>query len=1091
MKQIYSRCLSALLLCLLTITAYAQKNISGTVKDATGTPIPAVSVLVKGTKTGVSTDAAGRYAISAAEGSTLVFSYIGYKSQEATVGAAASINIVLQEQDNSLNEVVVTSLGIKREAKSLGYAVSTVTAKEITQAGNTNFGSALYGKAAGVKVTTAPGGASSAVNIQIRGINSLSFNRQPLYVVDGVVIRNDQQNGPGGANNNGGLGSAGGQGIWNNDRVSGNGMLDINPADIETFTVLKGASASALYGSDAASGVIVITTKKGSKGRGLGVDFNYTGSIENAAFLPKMQNIYGPGYDAKTSTDNGGDAESWLPDPNAPGGKRPWWSAYAQFGPKYDGQDVKWWDGVIRPYTAQENNYAEVFDKGFNSNINIGISNQTDKLNYRFSATRMDYKGVTPGSKQQRNTFGLNTSIKMADNLTADIVVNYMNTRTHNRAGLMGNVLASNGGFFNRAEDMDMLKSIYQTSQGYKYSKLGTNRPEAFIYNTNAAGILDYFWSQYKNTYDETENRLLSSATLTYNIVPKLKLRGRIGNDYTSLGIEDKRYNEYALAYNSGGISTGSYSTTKGNYSITYGDALLTYTDKITSDIDFSLTGGFQSRSENYNDQYAGTKDGLISENWFALSNSVGTIDNGLDVNVPRTKRQTLLKYAYLGIANISYKDYLFLEATGRTEYSSTLPPQNNNYQYMSLNSGFIFSQAFKMPEPISFGKLRASYGIVGNDAPMYKSNIAYSQTPLQTVNGSVPSLTLKSDYGNSSLKPERKYEVELGAEMRFLNNRVGFDVSYYSNHIEDQILSLTTAPSAGANSQLVNVGQISNKGLEISLNGTPVQTENFSWRTRLIFSKNTAKLDYLNGEIPELIFFEADQSSAKISAKPGEALGNIYVLPRKTNGNGAFLISDDGYYTMDTDPAHFKKVGNIMPKAIGGLTNTFTYKNFSLDFTVDYRFGGQLVSPALKYGTAAGLYESTLELRDKGITLPGVNENTGLPNTVNLDGEAYYLNTFQWGNLGLNEEGMVYDNSFIKMREAVIGYTVDNKFAKKIGMNNLRFSLIGRNLFYFWKTIENLDPEAPVGNQWYSQGVDFGSTAATRSFGISLNANF
>ena len=315
--------------------------------------------------------------------------------------------------------------------------------------------------------------------------------------------------------------------------------------------------------------------------------------------------------------------------------------------------------------------------------------------------------------------------------------------------------------------------------------------------------------------------------------------------------------------------------------------------------------------------------------------------------------------------------------------------------------------------------------------------------------------------------------------------------LSYYSNYIDDQILSLTTAPSAGANSQLVNVGRISNKGLEISVNGTPVQTENFSWRTRLNFSRNSAKLDYLNGEVPELVFFEADQSSAKISASQVKHLGNIYVLPRKTNERGEFLISDDGYYIMDTDPAHFKKVGNIMPKAIGGLTNTFTYKNFSLDFTVDYRFGGQLLSPALKYGTAAGLYESTLELRDQGITLPGVNENTGLPNAVHLDGEAYYFNTFQWGNLGLNEEGMVYDNSFIKMREAVIGYTVDNKFAKKIGMNNLRVSLIGRNLFYFWKTIENLDPEAPVGNQWFSQGVDFGSTAATRSFGISLNANF
>lgn len=1088
MKKMYLMCLSILLLSFLTMSVYAQKNVTGTVRDESGTAIPAVSVLVKGTKSGVSTDATGKYAISAAEGSVLVFSYIGYKPKEAVVTSAAVINIVLEEQDNNLNEVVVTSLGIKRESKSLGYAVSTVTAKEITQSGNTNFGSALYGKAAGVKVTTAPGGASSAVNIQIRGINSLGFNRQPLYVVDGVVIRNDQQNGSGGANNNGGLGNPGGQGIWNNDRISGNGMLDINPADIETFTILKGASASALYGSDAASGVIVITTKKGSKDRGLGIDFNYTGSIERAAFLPKMQNVYGPGYDPETNLSSTGNAEGWQTDANAPGGKRPWWSAWAQFGPKYDGRDVKWWDGVVRPYSAQDNNYAEIFDHGYNSNANLSISNQTDKLNYRFSATRMDYKGITPGNKQQRNTFNINSSVKIAENLTADIVVNYMNTKTHNRSGLMGNVLASYSGFINRAEDMDMLKSTYHNSLGYKYSTLGSNRPEAFIYNTNAGGLMDFFWSQYKNSYDETENRLLSSATLTYTIIPKLKLRGRIGNDFTSLGIEDRRYNEYPIAYNSGGSSTGSYSVSKGNYAITYGDALLTYNDKISSDIDFSLTGGFQSRAEKYNDQYSGTQQGLISENWFSLANSVGVLDNSIG---SKTKRQELLKYAYIGIANISYKNYLFLEATGRSEYSSSLPPQNNNYKYVSLNSGFVFSDAFKMPNAISFGKLRASYGIVGNDAPIYQSNIAYTQTPLQTVNGSVPSLTLPGAYGNSLLKPERKYETEFGAEMRFVNNRVGFDVSYYTNYIDDQILSLSTAPSTGANSQLVNVGRISNKGLEVSVSGTPIQTPDFSWKTRLNFSKNTSKLDYLNGNVPELIFFEADQSSVRISAKPGESLGNIYVYPRSTDANGNFLINDAGYYIMDKNAEHFQKVGNILPKAVGGLTNSFTYKNFSLDFTVDYRFGGQLVSPPLKYGTSAGLYESTLPYRDSGITLQGVNVNTGQPNTVKLDGASYYINTFYWGNDAWNEKGMVYDNSFIKMREAVIGYTVDNKFSKKIGMNNLRVSLIGRNLFYFWKTIENLDPEAPVGNQWYSQGVDFGSTAATRSFGISLNANF
>lgn len=638
-------------------SAVKQVSVKGTVKDAQGQPLPGVSVVIKGTTKGTSTSALGTFTISAKATDVLVFSFVGFQRQEVAVGGKTTIAIVMQEDSKTLNEVVVTSLGIKRESKALGYAVSTVTSKEITQSGNTNFGSALYGKAPGVKITTAPGGASSAVNVQIRGVNSLNYNRQPLYVIDGVVIRNDQQNGPGGANNNGGLSNPGFNGIWGNDRIRGNGMLDINPNDIESLTVLKGASASALYGSDAASGVIVITTKKGSRERGLGIDFNYTGSIENAAFLPKFQNEYGPGYDPATNLGTAGNEEGWLSDPNAPGGVRPWYSAWAQFGPKFDGRDVRWWDGSIRPYSAQPDNYKDIFDTGYNSNFNLSLSNQTDKVNYRFSATRMDYKSTTPGSKQQRNTFSLNSSVKLSDKLSTDIVVSYINTHTHNRSGLMGNILASYSGFFNRAEDMGKMKSIYQTSAGYKYSTLGSGRPEAFIYNISGGGLLDFFWSQYRNKYDENENRLISSATLNWNIVKNLKFRGRIGNDFTSAGIEDKRYNEYSLLYNTGGNSTGQYSTSKGIYSIIYGDALLTYSNKLSNDFDFSITGGFQSRNEKYKDQYASTSQGLISENWFTLSNSVGILDNSLG---DKTKRQELLKYAYVAMANFSFKNYLF-----------------------------------------------------------------------------------------------------------------------------------------------------------------------------------------------------------------------------------------------------------------------------------------------------------------------------------------------------------------------------------------------------------------------------------------------
>ena len=428
MSLFYKRTAGLALCTLFSATSlYAQQSITGKVSDANG-PISGATVTVKGTTRGTQTGTNGSFTIQAAQGETLRISIVGYKPQEIVVGQTKTINVSLSPDASALEEVVVTAMGIKRESKALGYAVSTIKADEITKAGNTNFGSALYGKASGEKITTAPGGSSSAVNVQIRGINSLNYQRQPLYVVDGVIIRNDEQYGSKGSNNNN---------YWDDQRIRGNGMLDINPADIESMSILKGSAASALYGSDGASGVIVITTKKGIKGRGLGVDFNYTGSLERAAFLPKFQNIYGPGYDAATNLANGATEEGWIADANSPSGRRPYFRSYGNFGPKFTGEEVSWWDSSTKKYEARENNYRDIFDTGYNSNINFAISNQTEKVNYRLCGTRMDYKSTSPGSKQNRNTFNLNSSVKMHDNLSLDVVANYTNTNTHFRSQLL------------------------------------------------------------------------------------------------------------------------------------------------------------------------------------------------------------------------------------------------------------------------------------------------------------------------------------------------------------------------------------------------------------------------------------------------------------------------------------------------------------------------------------------------------------------------------------------------------------------------------------------------------------------------------
>jgi iron complex outermembrane receptor protein len=1071
-------------------TNKTQRTVSGTVLDESGQPLIGASVKIKGESGGTTTNVAGKFSIAVGDNAILVVSYIGYDAKEVPVGTQTTLSISLAPNANTLDAVVVTSLGIKREQKSLGYAVSTVTSKQLTEAGNTNFASALYGKAAGVKITTAPGGASGAVNVQIRGINSLAYNQQPLYVVDGVMIRNDNQNGAAGANNNN---------YWDDQRIRGNGILDINPADIESLSVLKGASATALYGSDAASGVIVITTKKGIKGRGLGIDFNYNGTIENVAFLPKFQNTYGPGYDKATNVANGATEEGWIPDATSPSGLRPYFRAYAQFGPRMEGQQVKWWDGSIRSYSAQPDNYKNVYQTGYSSNANIALSNQTDKFNYRLSANRMDYKGTQPGSKQQRNSFNLNSTVKLSDKLTADVIVNYVNTLTHNRPYQLGQVLGSFGGYFSRAEDMSLMKEKFQTSAGYKYVTFDqpARSPEAFIYNIRATNLLDFYWQQLKNSYDETENRLLTSATLTYDIVNHLKFRGRIGNDYTGVSGENLQYNDYPVAFNSSSSSTGSYTTTKGLYSILYGDALLTYANKIGSDFDLSASAGYQGRTENFKDQSSGTSAGLVSANWFSLNNSYGILNTS-------STRKELLKYAFLGILNFSYKNYLFVEGTARQEYASSLPSENNTYFYPSVNTSFVFSDAFKLPEAFSFGKIRASYGIVGNAPPLYEANILYNQTSLQTANGSVPQLTFGGQYGNNDLQPEKKYEAEFGFETRFLDNRIGLDVSYYTNKIKNQILGLQTPSSIGATSQIVNVGEIGSTGLEIALTASPIRGD-FRWDTRFNLAFNKTKVYDLLPGVSQLTFYEAEQSTVKIVAGVGEQLGNIYVNPRLTDANGNFVINDDGLYIMDKN--NYVKAGNIMPKAVGGFSNTFAYKNISLDFTIDYRIGGQMVSAPTKYLMGAGMFENTMQYRDAangglaytlngknyndGVLLQGVNQTTGAPNDKIIDAATYYMNTFNWGNDSWSEEGSIFDNSYIKMREMTLGYNLPKSFSSKLSLNNLKVSLIGRNLFYIWKTLENLDPEAPLGNKWWSQGVDVGSTAPTRSFGFSINANF
>ena len=1097
-----------LLSCIGSLVTFGQAKpvITGVVKDSTGSPMSGVSVMVKGTSIGTTTDDAGVFKIAATSANTLIISAIGYGVQDFKVGDRTNLNIFLKPAATSgLDEVVVTSLGIKKQARSLGYAVSTVSAKDITESGNTNFASALYGKAAGVKVSTAPGGPSSAVQLQIRGVSSVYGNTQPLYVVDGVPIRlYDDPSGQYGNNSNN-------QGFYSNQRIQSNGILDINPEDIENISILKGASAAALYGSEATNGVVLITTKKGNKGKGLGVDFNYVVTQEKLAQQPDYQNEFGPGYDPESNVAFVGSTyDGWLDSTSTT--IHPYWGAQYNFGPKFDGRQVQYWDGSYRKYQAYPDNYKELFNTGYSSSANIAVSNANDKGSYRFSYNRLDYKSIMPGSTQNKNNFNFNGTIKMSDKVSLDLVSTYNNSFTHNRPYLMSQILASQGGWFTRADDMKTYFAKYQTTDGYKYvlpSNNSYDQTQKLTYAPSAVNLMDYLWTALKDNYNETQNRYINSLTLNIGLTRDLKLRGRVGDDYTTWGIVEQDHNTQPSFVG----PTGYYGVTANNFNIFYGDALAVYSPKINKDLSLSLTGGFTARKQLYhfqNTNTGGSPNGLQEENFFSLSNSSGALQ-------ATGYYQQQVDVAGFGMLDLNYKNFLYLEGTGRYESSSTLPPQNNKYFYPSVNAGFILSDVTKLPDFFNYAKLRAAWAYVGNHPNVYQANVGYTQNSLPYNNGGLLYFNSNSsNFGNDGIKPEQKREAEFGLETRMLHDRIGLDLSYYNNKVSNQILPVSTAASVGATSALENAGDLENYGVEAAINFLAISSRNFRWNTRFNFAINRNKLTYLPSSLgTNLTVSSQDGGYLILRGDVGSSLGNIYVHPATTDSKGN-LLTTNGLWSPNTTA--YAYAGNIMPKVIGGWSNSFTYKHWALDLTMDYRFGGKMVSIPTYYMVGAGMYKNTLKYRDAahgglaydaindatgnwqldpngarhdGIVLKGVDATTGNANTQVIPAALYYEDVWSWETTGLYQNA-VFENSYVKLREAVLTYNLPMGVSSKLHFQGISLSVIGRNLFYIYKTLPHgLDPETVVGSAWYSQGIDGGSAPPTRSLGVALRAHF
>lgn len=1088
--------------------AQETKTIKGMVRDVTGEPLIGASVIEKGTNNGVITDVDGNFTLTVPADATLSIAYMGYATREIHLAKRkkqGDLRVTLREDSQQLKEVVVTAMGIKKDTKRLGYAVSTIESDEIVKAGATNFASAMYGKAPGIRITQTQGGSAGAVSINVRGLTSITGNNQPLIILDGVPIRN------------GGTGKSTDFAEFGNDgQIRSNGLVDINPEDIESISVLKGASATALYGSEAANGAVVITSKRAKSGK-LTVDFTAQVTANLPAYLPKVQTVYGPGrYNTEYSDyekQTGGFYQRTMNGESY----RSLYNTTMSFGPKYDGSDVLYWDGKMRPYLpTTDNPWKELFRTGWNQTYNLAISQGTETSSNRFSYTFM---GETPNSLTgsfTKHNFKLTGSYKPARTLNIEYSLNYIVQDVKDRPQTSLNLYGSFSNMFSSFMDIPYLKQSYVTSLGYRNTYAGgdaTLTPdEAWAYDPGYLnGVSNMLWNMYHHHSKETENRLIGMIRPTWQITNWLSLRAQLSTDIT----DTKQTLEYETERpNSLYDPSGSFQNINRRYDIVYGDVMLNFNYNIRR-FDIAATLGWTGRYENMNNMRVSTNGGLVTENWFDLNASRYTASSTL-------QRMELLKTGYMGTLSLGWDNYLFLELTGRQERSSTLKDQS--FFYPSANLSFLFSNAFRMPAWWNHGKLRLSYGVVGNAPETYAANIIYEQ-------GSDNGFTwnyVPSSWGNANIRPEKKYEYEIGFESKFLNNRLGFDVSYYNNRVKDQILSTPQPSTSGVKYVLMNVGEVANEGWDISVSATPVLTKNFRWDLTANYGIYRNKVVKLADGVPYLEISNIGGGGAKIQAVEGRPMGDIYVQVPQMNENGEYLVSDKGLYMNQTE---LQRVGNINPDGVGGLFSSFSYKNIFLDFSIDFRIGGDVINEMYQYSTASGLTPESLQFRDTehgglsyyypgnnnasgvpvqvdpslgagpngetvyhdGVILPGVVASTGEKNTRIIPAGYYYNQTYNWGTQPeqLTYRHSVFDNSYVKLRELTIGYQFPEKLISKLGMKRLSVSVFGRNLFYFYKALKNYDAESSVGTSWASQAVVGGSTTATRNFGVSLRASF
>ena len=1028
----------------MAVAGPEDQVITGTVEDANG-PMIGATVKVVGAAQGTVTDLDGNFKLKCKPGDMLEVSYVGYNPVQ--VKASQGMKVMMAEDKTQLSEVVVTALGIKRERKALGYALSEVKGEDLQKAKETNVMNSLAGKVAGLVVQNTASGSSGSTRVLLRGNTEMTGDNQPLYVVDGVPLDNT---------NFGSAGTAGGYDL-------GDGISAINPDDIENMTVLKGPAASALYGSRASHGVILITTKKAEKDK---VSVEYNGSltfdVQNAQW-DNIQQIYGMGYDGKFSADGtSGSNSSW--------------------GPKADNLLVQYFDHEKRPFYMYEDNTSNFFRTGITAQNTAVLSVNSGKTGVRFSFTDMRNKDILPKTHMSRDNFNLrvNTSAGPVD---LDFTASYTHEHVKNRPALgdsqsnVGKNLMTLAGTYNQ----EWLQH-YQTVDG-EYARWNGSD----MYNQNP------YWDLYKNGNESRKDVFRLTGKAVYNITDHLKVQGTIGTDLNFMNF-DQFTSKTTPSLPAGQLLQQHFDNR------TLNAELLALYNNQWGDFDFNATlGGNIFYLRNLTDNKTGLGQQVMD---------VKTMMNFSEQSIVQNVYEKQINSIY-GSASLGYMHTYYLEGTLRGDKSSTLPTNNNVYVYPSVSASVVFSEFIKNKNIINYGKLRASFAQVGSDTDPYQLAVSYANSKY-AYSGYAMGMISNTVQPNPDLKPTRTNSFELGLEMKFFHNRLGLDVTYYNQVSKDQIIRLASSAASGYAYRLINAGEIENKGIEIALNGRVLDYKGFAWDAGINFSKNVNKVNSL---VDGMDYFELEKATwcgVTVGAEVGKNYGSIIGTDLKRTADGQLIINKDGLPEVD-DKTH--TIGNASWDWTGGFYSTFTYKNFKLSAGFDVKVGADLFSMSMRSAYETGKAEETLAGREewyqseearkaanmtlkewrasgqcRGFVVPGVIDNgdgTYRPNDIAVNPHDY------WYIVSRNCPSMfVYDNSYVKCREITFGYTFPEKMLAPLKIvKSLSLSFVARNPFTIWKRIPNIDPDS--GYNTSGLGLEYGSLPSRRSYGFNVNVKF